>query len=331
MTSPGAKLPSPPTRIASASPRALPQILALARSTFSEVSRQPLHGLIVLVTLFAFALSPSLAMFTLSDDLKLLKDFGVSTLFISGLFLAVSGVTGVVGRELESGTAQTLLSKPVGRGVFLMGKLFGVLAAVLASVYVFLLALLFAARIGPPGSAHDPVDWPAITAALAAFVLALLAGAWRSLRFGKPFGVAALQAACLTFSGGFLTAELFDRSWGWNPFGLGFDPLLIEAAALSVLGVFLFGAVSVLLSVLFGRGALPGTFIVFVAGLALGSGGSPALGLVPDLQVFWVGEIFYKAEGLLPVQYVGVAALYSVLYSAACLAASAWVLERREG
>jgi hypothetical protein len=220
-------------------------------------------------------------------------------------------------------------SSPIGPFVFLAGKLLGVLAAVSASAYLFLLALLFAARIGPPESVHDPADWPAITAAALAFVLAAAIGAGRSFRSGQPFGLAAIKAACATFTVGFVLTLLLDRGWHWRPFAQLPDLLLVEAAILALLGAFLLASISALLAVLLGRGAFLGTVVVFMAGLAWERGS--AFALLPDLQVFWVGEVFYKIGGALPVHYLGFAVLYAATYSVACLAASGWILERREG
>ncbi len=305
-------------------------LAALARCTFSEVTRQPLIGVLTLATLLVCLLSPTLALFALEENRNLLRDFGVSTIFLSGLLIVASGVSGAIGSELELHTAQTLLAKPVGRGVLLAGKLLGVLASVAAAVYVFTLALLLAARIGPPEHAHEAVDWPAVTVEALAFLVALFAGLIRAFRTGRPMGMVLLKAACVTFTAGFLLAGFLGPGWQLRALDLDWDPLIGKSAVLALLGVTLLGAVSVLLAVLFGRGSLLGSLIVFLAGLSLGKGGGALLGLFPDFRIFWVGEIFYKAEPSVPVGYIVLAALYAAGYSAACLAGATWLLERRE-
>lgn len=302
-------------------------LFVIARVTAAEVLRQPVHGVIVVATLFAYVLSPSIAMFSFGDDLNLLKDFGVSTLFLSGLLLVALGVSSTVGRELELSTAQTLLAKPVGAGVFLTGKLAGVLAAVSMALYLFTIALLLAARIRPSEHAHELVDWPAVTAALGASVTALLRGLVRSLKTPEDFGRAALQAGCVSFTAALLLPVLFAPNWSFQPSGVWIDPVLLEACALSLLGVTLLGAVCVLLSVCLGRGALPAALTVFALGLALGRD-FPLGWLLPDFQLFWVGEAFYRPGARLPFGYLGETMGYAVSYCTAMMAASTWLLNR---
>jgi hypothetical protein len=74
------------------------------------------------------------------------------------------------------------------------------------------------------------VDWPAITAAALAFVLAAAIGAGRSFRSGQPFGLAAIKAACATFTVGFVLTLLLDRGWHWRPFAQLPDLLVVKAA-----------------------------------------------------------------------------------------------------
>src|SRR6185436_16149096 len=104
-------------------PAMMGPVAAIARGTFTEVIRQPFYTLIVSATIAALALSPSLAMFSLGQDLGLLLDFGASTLLLSGLLIAAFGAAAVLGRELEGKRASAVLAKPIGRGEFLLGKL----------------------------------------------------------------------------------------------------------------------------------------------------------------------------------------------------------------
>lgn len=316
------------------------QLLAIGRSTFTEIIRQPVYGLLVLGTLTAYALSPAITMFSLGADRSALKDFGISTLFIAGLLVSAFATSRVVGGELANRTALTLLSKPVGRGVFLLGKFLGVLSAVAVALFLFTLALLLAARMGPPESAHTPVDWPVVTAACGALLLTVAMGAISSCRSSRPFGVVTLKAACWTLPLGFLVSGFFDHSWSPQPFAAAFAPQapsvfdlnLLRAALLVFLGVFPLTAVAIFLSTLLSRPvAFLTTICVFLGGLALAGGGDlPLLGLVPGFHLFWVGELFYLEHPNLSLHYLILALLYSIAYSSASLAAASWLLCRRE-
>ena len=63
-------------------------LLAIAKNTYLQAVRQPAYGIIVLVTLGGLAMSPFYTGWTLDDDNKMLRDIGLSTLLIQGLFLS---------------------------------------------------------------------------------------------------------------------------------------------------------------------------------------------------------------------------------------------------
>lgn len=305
-------------------------LLAIARVTFEEVVRQPMYGTIVLLTLIAFALSPALAMFSFEDDVKLLKDFGSSTILLAGLFLAALGASSGVASDLESGTAATVLSKPAGRGTFLAGRFLGLAFALALAVFLFSLALLLAEREGPPTKAGGRgLDGPVVAGGLGGALLALLSGAWASLRSGKPPGGTAVKAGAFTLTAGFLLAAFLDPAWRpQRPFA-GFDLVLAEACLLAFAGVVLLGAIAALLAAVLRRGVLPGLLILFFSGLLL----EDALGgwcPLPAFGVFSVGEVFYAPAPGLPLLYLASAGAYASAYGGACLALGAWLLERRE-
>ena len=305
-------------------------LLAIARVTFEEVVRQPMYGVIVLLTLIAFALSPALAMFSFEDDVKLLKDFGSSTILLAGLFLAALGASSGVASDIESGRAATVLSKPAGRGTFLAGRFLGLALALALAVFLFSLALLLAEREGPPTKeGGHGVDGPVLAGGLGGALLALLAGAWASLRSGKAAGGAAVKAGAFTLAAGFLLAAFLDPAWRpQRPFA-GFDLLLAAACFLSLAGVVLLGAIAAVLASVFRRGVLPGLLLLFFAGLLL----EDSLGgwcPLPAFGVFSVGEVFYSAARSIPLLYIARAVAYASAYGAACLALGAWLIERRE-
>ena len=114
------------------------RFLALANNTFVETVRQPIYAVLLLATAAMLVLNVSLAGFTLEDDDKLLLDLGLSTLMLSGLFLSAFSATGVLTREIENKTVLTVISKPVGRPLFILGKFAGLLAALLLAFYKFI-------------------------------------------------------------------------------------------------------------------------------------------------------------------------------------------------
>ena len=59
-------------------------------------------------------------------DIKMVKDGALSVMFISGLFAAVICASSSLAREVSTGTALAVLSKPVARMYFIIGKYNGI-------------------------------------------------------------------------------------------------------------------------------------------------------------------------------------------------------------
>ena len=115
---------------------------AIAKNAFAELTRQPIYGILVLVGMALIAFSPLIAMFTYMQDIKLVVDMGLGTIFMMGMALAVLCATQVVSREIEAKTAGAVMSKPVGRLTFVAGKFLGVSMAMAMAGYLFTLILL---------------------------------------------------------------------------------------------------------------------------------------------------------------------------------------------
>lgn len=124
--------------------------LVLARLTAADLLRQPATWLVLLIALGLIVLSTVFGMFSFieEDRMRMLCSAGIAVNALAGLFLGVVGATVAVHRELADRTALTLLAKPIGRGAFLLGKAFGVLAAVAAVCLAVALAHLLATWLG---------------------------------------------------------------------------------------------------------------------------------------------------------------------------------------
>lgn len=114
----------------------------IARGTTKEAVRQPLFLLLLLLSLAIFLLYSVLPFFSFGEDVKMVKDCGLATLLIAGLILAIWTSSTSIADEIEGKTAMTLLSKPVTRRQFVVGKYLGILHAVLALLIPLGIALL---------------------------------------------------------------------------------------------------------------------------------------------------------------------------------------------
>ncbi|NLW85431.1 MAG: ABC transporter permease subunit, partial [Planctomycetes bacterium] len=156
--------------------------LAIARNTFLQTIRQPIYGILILVTFTILVLAVPLAGWTMGEsggdyhdtDQKMLENLGLSTLLVGGLFIAAFSASSVLAREIEDHTALTVISKPISRPVFVLGKFSGVAAAVALAYYLCSLVFLMTIRHRVMPAASDPYDIPVIVLGVSAFVLAIV-------------------------------------------------------------------------------------------------------------------------------------------------------------
>jgi ABC-type transport system involved in multi-copper enzyme maturation permease subunit len=112
----------------------------IARATTKEAIRQPLFILLLAISAIVLILNTVMPFFTLEDDVKMLNECGLATLLISGSLLAVWTAGTSITSEIEGKTAMTLLSKPIDRRQFIVGKYIGIVQAVIW-MFVVLTAL----------------------------------------------------------------------------------------------------------------------------------------------------------------------------------------------
>jgi ABC-type transport system involved in multi-copper enzyme maturation permease subunit len=121
-------------------------VAVIARNTFKEAVRDRILYLLLFFAATAILFSRVLALLTVGDRMKIVKDVGLASISLFGALMAILIGTGLVYKEIEKRTIFTLLSKPIRRAEFLLGKYFGLvltLAVMLACMGVIFLALVF--------------------------------------------------------------------------------------------------------------------------------------------------------------------------------------------
>jgi len=111
--------------------QAAPRVWALALSTAKNEMAQPLYLLLLGIGMFLILLFAIYPFNTLGDDIRVLKDSGVTMIMVLGMLQAVWSAGTSVSEEIEGRTALTVLSKPVSRRSFVLGKYAGIMLAVL--------------------------------------------------------------------------------------------------------------------------------------------------------------------------------------------------------
>jgi len=106
-----------------------PHGTAVALAAFREGIRQPLFWLIVALALLWLVFSPFLPYFTFGEDHKMVRELGHDMIMLSAVAFSVLAASMSISEEIEGRTAVTLMSKPVSRRQFLLGKYLGILLA----------------------------------------------------------------------------------------------------------------------------------------------------------------------------------------------------------
>lgn len=316
------------------------KIFTLAKNTFVETLRQPVYAVIVVTALFLFFISPSLVMYTMSDDNKLLREIGLSTLFLTSLFIAIFSASGAVAEEIENKTIMTVLTKPVQRPIFIIGKFLGVTAAVALAHYICSIALLMAIRHGVLESASDTHDWTVIWAAALSVVLALLISAFLNYTYDWRFISTAIviTAILATFAIAFLS--VVDRNWAFNPQDNGINRLDVYGALLLLLAAVIIVSLAVAMSTRFNivvtLSACVGIFLLgLISDYTFGELAKTQLWakicrfLVPNLQIFWIADAIYEGSEV-TMRYVMMVVVYALCYTAAILSLAIALFQRRQ-
>jgi ABC-type transport system involved in multi-copper enzyme maturation permease subunit len=104
-----------------------PRLMAITRATAKEAIGQPLFFIILVIGVFLLVLLSILPYNTFGDDLKFYKDCGLQLIMILSVGFALWTASLSIAEEIEGRTALTVLSKPIGRWQFIVGKYFGIL------------------------------------------------------------------------------------------------------------------------------------------------------------------------------------------------------------
>src|ERR1041385_1982975 len=153
----------------------LRRTFAIARNAFREAVRDRVLYNLVLFVLLLIGGAIFLGELSAGQEAKIIVDLGLSAMLLFGVFIAIFVGVGLVYKEIERRTLYAILSKPIGRGQFLLGKYLGLCATLFVNVAIMgvgvSLALLYIHRGWNPLVAKV---WPAIL--LIYFELAIMTG-----------------------------------------------------------------------------------------------------------------------------------------------------------
>ena len=150
---------------------------AIALNVFRESVRDKVLYNLVLFAILLIGASYLIGQLTAGQDVKIIKDLGLSATSIFGLFIAVFIGIGLVSKEVERRSVYSLLAKPIYRHQMVAGKYAGLTLTLAVNVAVMttaLYAVLAYMRWGVPANVQQAWDAPALDPAmLKALVLIL--------------------------------------------------------------------------------------------------------------------------------------------------------------
>jgi ABC-type transport system involved in multi-copper enzyme maturation permease subunit len=278
--------------------------------------------------------------FAFGDEPKLVENSVLAVMLLSGLFGAVLSASSSLAREIRSGTALAVLSKPVGRAQFLLAKFAGLAAALTVLTYVNMIGVLLASRMA--FDAYGKTDLPAIGIFGGGILLAYALAGFSNFFLRRTFVSDAVFAMLIfTTLAAFLVFQFTTQmeslgtvatvNWNLLPAGILilFALWILAAIALACStrldtiptlaicsAIFLVGLMS---DYFFGTRAQTGNWWA-----------STLYSIIPNWQLFWLADAIETGKNTFQWAYVGKAFAYAVCYAGAVLAVGVTLFEERE-
>jgi ABC-type transport system involved in multi-copper enzyme maturation permease subunit len=130
------------------------KIRAIALNTFKEAVRNKIFYLLIFFGIFFSLSSKLVSLLTIGDSIKILKDIGLASINFFSVLIAIFTGINLVYKEIEKKTIFFILSKPVERRQFILGKFFGL--AITIFVALFIMTTVFSVFILIFSGTFDP-------------------------------------------------------------------------------------------------------------------------------------------------------------------------------
>jgi ABC-type transport system involved in multi-copper enzyme maturation permease subunit len=316
------------------------QFITIAVNGFMELVRQPVFLLLMTATVIFEMFLATPYYFAFGDEPKLVKNSVLAVMLLAGLLGAVLCASASLAREIRSGTALAVLSKPVGRAQFLLAKYVGLALGLTLLTYVNMVIALLTSRMA--FDAYGSTDLFAWGIFALALVLAYALGGFSNFFLRRPFVSDACLSLVVTLTLAFVVINFFNKKVEPQAFATGVDWRLIPASLLVLFALWVLAglalACSTRLDTIPTLAISSGLFLVglmsqyfFIERAKAGSWWASVLySITPNWQVFWLADALETGKNDYYWGYVGKALAYAVCYVGAALAAALMLFEDRE-
>jgi hypothetical protein len=272
--------------------------------------------------------------------MKLVKTTTLAVMLLAGLFGAVLSASASLAREIRTGTALAVLSKPVGRARFLLAKFAGLAAALTLLAYVNLVGVMTASWMA--FDAYGKTDVPAIVIFAGGIAVAYALGGFSNFFLRRPFVSDAVFALVVMVTLASFVIMQFTKQSQSLGIQAAVDWQLLPAGLLILFAFWIFAAVALACSTRLDMIAtLAVCSAVFLLGLmsdylfgqpaAKGVWWASALyTLVPNWQIFWLADALEAGKSTFQWAYVAKAFGYMAFYAGAALAVAVALFDDRE-
>ncbi|MEM6312729.1 MAG: hypothetical protein AAF743_01495 [Planctomycetota bacterium] len=321
-------------------PQLIRQILAVTRNAFTEATRQPIYVVWLMLIGALIVLAPFVSGYTFDDDNAMFASTALSMILVGALLLAAFIASVVIRREIDNGTALTVLTKPIARPLFILGKWAGISAALLLAVWCWAIVFLLMQRHGVMSTARDKFDGPVIVLGGAAVIIAAIGAGLGNYYFNRSFAATFAKlfalVGTLALAGVLILAKGFELQ---SP-TTDLDPQVLIVLLLVAQAVLLVSAAAVMFGTRLG---IVATIVLVLMFVMLGLTSDYFIGrhaetssiiagiynFVPNFQVLWMVDP-YTEEKFITTGYFLAASAYTAALTVVLLALATALFETRQ-
>src|SRR6266436_5473480 len=225
------------------------QFITIATNAFMELVRQPVFLLLMTSSAVFEIFLATPYYFAFGDEPKLVKNSTLAVMLLAGLLSAVLSASASLAREIRTGTALAVLSKPVGRAQFLLAKYVGLILALALLTYVNLVAALLASRMA--FDAYGSTDLFAVGIFTLSLAMAYLMGGFSNFFLRRPFVSDCVFCLMLMVSVAFVVINFYTKEVKPQAFATGVDWRLIPASVLILFALWILAGLALACSTRF--------------------------------------------------------------------------------
>ena len=204
----------------------------------------------------------------MENDQRMLLDLGLATIFMIGMLLSIFVASSVLGQEIHNKTTLTVISKPVSRPQFIIGKFLGASAAICLSTFYVALVFALVEQQEVFQTVRVPVHLPVILFGVLAFLIGTGTAVWCNYFYGFVFTSTwiCVTTPCLFIA--YLLAINFGPDFSKQEIWLAVKPDIWKAVYAVMVSVLMLGSISIAISTRLNQlGTLVATCLIFFSGM----------------------------------------------------------------